>query len=153
MSDRVWRPAAYPLINLTRKIIGGFYSTYHDIRYGFLERVYQRGLTVELQHMGLQVQEEVRFEIYHRGVCIGVYRADHVVEGQVVLEIKTGPLLDPMAVQQCLNHLSVSKLPLGLVLYYGPKPLVKRVVRTEQITPGDETLTEAVEKDSTTNSG
>ena len=96
MSDRVWRPAAYPLISLTRKIIGGFYSTYHDIRYGFLERVYQRGLTVELRHMGLEVQEEVRFEIYHRGVCIGVYRADHVVEGQVVLEIKTGPLLDPM---------------------------------------------------------
>jgi GxxExxY protein len=63
------------------------------------------------------------------GEWIGRYRADLVVERTLIVEVKTGLLLDPTAIPQLLNYLNVTRLPLGLVLYFGPQPKVKRVIR------------------------
>lgn len=119
----------YPLSELTRDVIAGFYRTFDAFGFGFLESVYRRALWVELRHAGLGVQREVPFELYHLGEWIGRYRADLIVEQKLIVEVKTGPLLDPSAIAQLLNYLNVTKLPLGLVLYFGPKPKVKRVIR------------------------
>ena len=69
------------------------------------------------------------FEVFHLGEWIGRYRADLIVQQQLMVELKTGPSLDSHAVPQLLNYLNLTKLPLGLVLYFGPKPKVKRVIR------------------------
>ena len=122
-----------PLADLTREIIAAFFRTYNAFGYGFLETVYQRALTVELRHSGLIVQEEVPFQLFHRGVRVGLYKADHVVEGQVNIEVKAGAHLDPHAMPQLINHLSASKLPVGLLLYFGPRPLVKRAVYSRHV--------------------
>ena len=119
----------YPLSELTRDVIAGFYRTYDALGYGFLESVYRRALAVELRHAGLGVQREVPFELSHLGDCIGRYRADLIVEQTLIVEVKTGPLLDPEAIPQLLNYLNVTWLLLGLVLFFGPKPKVKRVIR------------------------
>jgi GxxExxY protein len=119
----------YPLSELTRDVIAGFYRSFDALGYGFLESVYGRALAVELRHAGLGVQSEVPFELFHRGEWIGRYRADLIVERKLIVEVKTGPSLDPTAIPQLLNYLNVTKLPLGLVLYFGPKPKVKRVIR------------------------
>lgn len=63
------------------------------------------------------------------GEWIGSYRADLIVQQTLIVEVKTGPLLDPEAIPQLLNYLNVTTLPLGLVLFFGPKPKVKRVIR------------------------
>ena len=68
------------------------------------------------------------FELFHLGECIGRYRADLVVERTLIVEVKTGPILDPQAIPQLLNYLNVTKLPLGLVLFFGPTPKVRRVI-------------------------
>ena len=57
------------------------------------------------------------------------YRADLIVQRTLIVEVKTGPTLGPDAIPQLLNYLTVTKLPLGLVLHFGPKPKVKRVIR------------------------
>ena len=57
------------------------------------------------------------------------YDADLIVERTLIVEVKTGPLLDPGAIPQLLNYLNVTGLPLGLVLFFGPKPKVRRVIR------------------------
>jgi GxxExxY protein len=91
--------------------------------------VYKRGLAVELQYAGLKVEREVPFELFHLGQSIGFYRADLVVNSILIVEVKTGSCLAPEAISQLLNYLNVTKLLLGLVLHFGPKPKVKRVIR------------------------
>jgi GxxExxY protein len=119
----------YPLSELTRDIIAGFYRTYDAFGFGFLESIYKGALAAELRFAGLGVDREMPFEVVHLGECIGRYRADLIVERTVIVEVKTGHLLDPEAIPQLLNYLSVTKLPIGLVLFFGPKPKVKRVIR------------------------
>ena len=119
----------YPLSELTRDVIAGFCRTNDALGFGFLESVYRRGLAVTLRHAGLEVQREVPFELFHLGDCIGRYRADLIVKRTLIVEVKTGRLLDPDAIPQLLNYLNVTRLPLGLVLFFGPKPKVKRVIR------------------------
>src|SRR5947209_4316255 len=119
----------YPLSELTRDVIAGFYRTYDALGFGFLEAPYKRALSVELRQAGLTVEREVPFELFHLGEWIGRYRADLVVERTLIVEIVRGPSLDPSAIPQLLNYLNVTRLPLGLVLYFGPQPKVKRVIR------------------------
>ena len=119
--------AEYPFAELTREIIAAFYRTYDALGFGFLESPYRRALAVELRHGGLDVQREVPFELFHPGECIGRYRADLIVEQTLMVEVKTS--LDPEAIPQLLNYLNVTRLPLGLVMFFGPKPKVKRVIR------------------------
>jgi len=122
----------YPRSELTRDVIAGFYRTYDAFGFGFLEPVYRRALVVELRHAGLRVESEVLFELCHLGDCIGRYRADLIVERTLIVEVKTGPLLAPHAIPQLLNYLNVTKLPLGLVLFFGPTPKVRRVIRDDR---------------------
>ena len=120
---------AYPLSELTGGVIAGFYRTYDVFGFGFLESVYKRALALELQHAGLTVQREVPFELFHLDQSIGLYRADLVVSATLIVEVKTGSSLAPEAVSQLLNYLNVTKLPLGLLLFFGPKPKVRRIIR------------------------
>ena len=119
----------YPLSELTRDVIAGFYRTYDALGFGFLELPYKRALSVELRQAGLTVEREVPFELFHLGEWIGRYCADLVVERTLIVEVKTGPSLDSAAIPQLLNYLNVTRFPLGLVLYFGPRPKVKRVIR------------------------
>ena len=82
-------------------------------------------LSVELRHAGLHVQSEVPFELLHLGEPVGRYQAD------LIVEVKTGPTLDSHAVPQLLNYLNVTKLPMGLVLFFGPSPKVRRMIRDD----------------------
>ena len=63
------------------------------------------------------------------GAWVGRYRADLIIEQKLIVEVKTGSSLASEAIPQLLNYLNVTKLPLGLLLYFGPKPKVKRVIR------------------------
>jgi GxxExxY protein len=119
----------YPYHDLTGAIIGAGYAVHNAKGFGFLERVYRRALVVELAHLGISSEQEVSFPLHHRGVPIGLYKADLIVESRVVVEVKTGFLLDPAVVPQTLNYLKASGLSVGLVLYFGPSLKVKRVTK------------------------
>jgi GxxExxY protein len=126
--ERVFPDAEYPLQQVTGAIIGAFHEVYRGFGHGFLESVYRRALAVELMYRGIAVAQEVRYELFHRGVSVGSYRADLVAESSVVIETKTGLVLDPAAAPQLLNYLKASGLPVGLILHFGPRPVVKRIV-------------------------
>jgi GxxExxY protein len=118
----------YPFQALTGQIIAAFYEVHRTLGHGFLEPVYRRALTVELLYQGMTVEQEVPFEVVHRGVIVGNYRADQIVESSILLEVKAGSLLDPAAPAQLLNYLKVSGLSVGLILHFGPRPSVKRII-------------------------
>ena len=117
----------YPFHDLTHGIIGAALRVYRTWAFGLLEKPHRRALVVELEHSGLASRCEVPFELYHRGVRIGVYRADLIVENKVLVEVKSGLLFDPAAIPQTLNYLKASGLIVGLITYFGPRMKIKRV--------------------------
>jgi GxxExxY protein len=118
---------------LTGKIIGSAYAVRRRFGYGFLEAVYRRALAVEMAFRGVVVAEEAPYELLYRGVAVGFYRADLVAERQVIVEVKTGPTADPVAVAQLLNYLRAADLSLGLVIHFAPTgAVIKRVVASPE---------------------
>jgi GxxExxY protein len=120
---------------LSRQVIGVFYDVYNELGFGFLETVYRRALAVECRYRGIPVAEEVPFELRHRGVSIGFYRADVIVDDRIVVETKTGARVDPFAPAQVLNYLKAAQLEVGLVLHFGPRPEFTRVVASRGHSP------------------
>jgi len=113
---------------ITGTVINGFHVSYDRLGFGFLESVYRRALAMELRGFGLTVVEEAPIDVWYAGVKIGHFRADLLVENQVIVELKTGRALCDADRKQLLNCLRASSIEVGLLLLYGPSPLFKRVV-------------------------
>jgi GxxExxY protein len=116
--------------DLTRTIIGAFFEAHKELGSGFLEAICKNGVAVLLRRAGLRVEREVPFEIIFHGESLGTYRADMIVDRKVVVEVKTGRLIDPVHIAQVRNYLRVSKLKVGLLLNFGPSADFKRLVAT-----------------------
>lgn len=122
----------YPLQSLTRIIIASAFTVFRELGFGFLESVYRRALAVELQYRGVPVRQEVLYEVPYRGVCVGQFRADLVANDAVIVETKTGVVLDPIAPVQLVNCLCAARLRVGLVVDFGPRGArIKRCIARE----------------------
>ena len=115
---------------LTGAIISAFYFCYNELGFGFLESVYRRALTIELRLRGFHIVEEALVEAMFRGVQVGTYRLDLLVEHRVVVEVKATAALGPADKRQLLNYLRASNLEVGLLLHFGPEPVIHRLSRT-----------------------
>ena len=115
---------------LTEKIIKAFYKVYNTLGYGFLEKVYENSLAIELQEIGLVIQQEQPILVYYKEHEVGVYRTDIIVESKVILEIKAVNALTDAHKNQTINYLKATRMNVGLLLNFGPTPEVKRVVLT-----------------------
>lgn len=113
---------------LTRSIIGAFYEVYNQLGYGFVESIYAAALERELIARRHAVAREVSVRIRYKGDVVAWQRLDMVVEGRVVVELKAGSVLAPVALAQLLSYLKGSGIAVGLLLHFGPRPLVRRVI-------------------------
>lgn len=113
---------------LSGQIIGAFLQLYNELGFGFAESVYQRALPATLLNRGVPSEREVPFEVSYRGEPIGHYRADLVVDGKVIVEIKATDQIIPMHEVQLLNYLKATGIGLGLVLNFGPRPTFRRLI-------------------------
>jgi GxxExxY protein len=96
---------------------------------GFLERVYERALILELGKAGLDARSQVPFAVHYHDMVVGEYRADLVVEERILVEVKAAKTIDPAHQAQLLNYLKASKLRIGLILNFGtPRLGIKRMV-------------------------
>jgi GxxExxY protein len=119
------------LINedVTEKIIGVCFEVINELGSGFLESVYQKALVLALMQAGLMVQAQVPLKVVFRGHVVGEFIADIIVEGQVVLELKSGKALNAEHEAQLLNYLKATGMKVGLLLNFGrPKLEWKRLV-------------------------
>jgi|SRR5579884_2539449 len=114
--------------DLCHHIIGIFYSVYNELGYGFLETVYEEALAIELASAGLSVARQVPTPIWFHGRIIGEYKADLIVNNQVLLELKAARAIDPSHEAQILNYLRATEIEVGLLLNFGPKPHFRRFV-------------------------
>jgi GxxExxY protein len=117
--------------DLTHEVIGAFYEVYNALPRGLLESAYTGALFAELRRLGIPVAREVPLEVHYRGEPVGWYRVDRIVDGRLLLELKTVPRLTDRETHQLYHYLRVTRTPLGLLLNFGPSAQVARVVNSE----------------------
>jgi GxxExxY protein len=115
---------------LTREIIGAFYDVYNGLGLGFVESVYQRALPIALAERGVRCASEVLMNVQFEGVEMGVYRADLIVDGRVIVESKVADRIVRIHELQLLNYLRATGLTVGLILNFGPQPTFRRLPLT-----------------------
>jgi GxxExxY protein len=113
---------------LTEKIIGVFYEVYNELGFGFLESVYREAMRIALGQAGLRVEAEVPVPVSFRGSLVGVFRADLVVDGRVVVELKTADFINKAHEAQLMHYLRSSLMEIGLVMNFGPDARFRRIV-------------------------
>ena len=113
---------------LTKQVIGGFYETYNELGHGFLESVYETALAIRLRERGLHVVTQVPIEVRFHGHVVGEFRADMLVEERVLVEVKAVGFLIPTHEAQLLNYLKATRIQVGLLFNFGPRPQFRRRV-------------------------
>jgi GxxExxY protein len=110
-----------PLLHgdVTEQIIGAAFEVHRVLGYGFLERVYQRAMLVELALRGLQAQEEAPIKVYYKEHVVGDYEADLWVDGKVIVELKIAKEYNPFDEAQLLNELRATHVKVGLLINFG----------------------------------
>lgn len=113
---------------LTNSIIKTFYEVYNELGYGFLEKVYQNSLFLELKNKGLKVEAQKRIAVFYKGIEVGEYFADLIVEDTIILELKAADYIVKDFENQILNYLRATDCEVGLLLNFGRKPEFKRKI-------------------------
>lgn len=114
--------------DLTEKIIKGAHTVHNVLGFGFLEKVYQNALVLELKKMGLRVENEIPIIVYYENAIVGEYAADIVVEDRVILELKAVKELAEIHEVQLVNYLKATAKEVGLLINFGQSVQVKRKV-------------------------
>ena len=113
---------------LTNAIIKTFYEVYNELGYGFLEKIYQNSMYLELKNKGYKVEAQKEISVYYKGIEVGEYYADLVVEDIIILELKSAECIVKDFENQILNYLRGTDCEVGLLLNFGKKPEFKRKI-------------------------
>ena len=115
---------------LTNKIINCFYTVYNTLGFGFLEKVYENSLMIELQKQGLRAEKQKPIKVYYSEHIVGEYFADIIVEDTIITELKAAEFLIGEHELQLINYLKATDKEIGLLLNFGKKPEFKRKIFT-----------------------
>ena len=122
----------YKYSDLTEKIIKCFYKVYNALGYGFLEKVYQNALLIELHNAGLFVQAQKQIKVFYNESIVGEYYADIIVNDCVILELKAAEAVVEEHEFQLINYLKATDIEVGLLLNFGKKPEIRRKIFTNE---------------------
>ena len=114
--------------DITEKVIGCAYTLANTLGTGFLEKVYENALEIELRKAELRATQQHPIPVLHDGETVGDFYADLLVEEKVIVELKATKAFEDVHMAQVLNYLKATGLRTGLLLNFGtPKVQVKRV--------------------------
>ena len=116
--------------DLSKKVIGAFYTVYNTLGYGFLEKVYENALCVELKSQGVYVESQVAIEVFYKEERVGLYYADLLIDKCLIVELKAAENLCEEHEYQLLNYLKGTNIEIGLLLNFGREPQFKRLIFT-----------------------
>ena len=127
-----------PFTDLTGMVIGCCFDVIKKLKPGFTEKIYQASLGIALSQKELKVDSERSFEVAFRGVVVGNYRADLIVNDTVIIEVKCCESLNREHQAQLFNYLAVTGLPVGLLVNFKNRKLEwKRLQRNQEFTEDD----------------
>jgi len=104
--------------NITKKIIDSYYKVYNTLGYGFLEKVYENALKIELKRLNLKVDQQKSIKVLYETFEVGDYFADLIVEDLVIVELKAAESLCEEHEAQLINYLKATNLEVGLLLNF-----------------------------------
>ena len=117
------------LDGISRAAIGCAMTVSNTLGCGFLEKIYENALAYELRQAGLAVEQQASVRVRYRGIAVGHYMTDLLIERAVVVELKAVRALDNIHRAQCINYLKASELRLCLLLNFGrPRLEIQRLV-------------------------
>ncbi|HRP58993.1 MAG: GxxExxY protein [Flavobacteriales bacterium] len=115
---------------ITDKVIKAFYKVYNELGFGFLEKVYENALFLELIAIGLYCEKQKQIKVYYNSQIVGEYFSDIIVNNCVILELKAAESLCEEHELQLINYLKATEIEIGLLLNFGKKPEFKRKIFT-----------------------
>lgn len=113
---------------ITENIIRAFYRMYRILGFGFLEKVYENAMVIELRRMGLKVEPQKCVTVSYESEAVGEYFADLLVEGSVIVELKAAKAIAEEHEAQLINYLKATQTEVGLLLNFGQRPEFKRKI-------------------------
>ena len=113
---------------ITEIIIKAFYEVYNELGFGFLEKVYQSALLLELKKSGLFCESQKRIKVFYKGTEVGEYYPDIIVNDSIILELKAMEGLVPEHEYQLINYLKSTEIEIGLLLNFGKRPEFRRKI-------------------------
>jgi len=121
-----------PHHDITEQIIGAAFEVHRILGYGFLEKVYQHAMAIELRLRGLAVELESKIEVWYKTVRVGSFEADLFVNQCVIAELKVAKEYQKADEAQLLNELKATGIKVGLLINFGaPKLYVKKYLMSE----------------------
>jgi len=114
--------------DLTKNIINAAYNVYNALGKGFLEKVYENALTIELKEKGINVIQQAPIITLYKNKIVGDYIADLLIEEKVIVELKAIKELKKIHEVQLVNYLAATKIELGLLLNFGENFELKRKI-------------------------
>ena len=116
--------------DITDRIIKAFYKVYNELGFGFLEKVYENAMMIEIQSIGLFCVKQQPIKVFYKSFQVGDYYADIVVDNLIIIELKAAETLVIEHELQLLNYLKATDKEIGLLLNFGKKPEIRRKIFT-----------------------
>jgi GxxExxY protein len=114
--------------DITSTIIQAFYKVYNTLGYGFLEKVYENALMIELKKSGMFVEQQKNIKVYYDSKQVGDYYADLLVNNLVIVELKASENICEEHETKLLNYLKATDIEVGLLLNFGKKAEIRRKI-------------------------
>ncbi|GAB4287298.1 MAG: GxxExxY protein [Marinilabiliales bacterium] len=115
---------------LSGKIINCFYTVYNTLGFGFLEKVYENAMMIELRENGIKAEKQKPIKVYYNEELVGEYFADIIVEDLIIIELKAAEGIVEEHELQLINYLKATDKEVGLLLNFGKKPEFRRKIFT-----------------------
>ena len=119
--------------DLTRTVIGCAYKVHNVLGSGFLEKVYENALKVELARRGIAARQQVKLPVWYEGHRVGLYFPDLWIEEQLIIELKAALTLAPEHELKLVHYLTATGIDNGLLINFGKTVQVKRKFREYQL--------------------
>jgi GxxExxY protein len=115
--------------DLTHKVIGCAFKVHNALGAGFLEKVYENALKLELTKLDIKARQQVKLPVWYEGHQIGIYFPDLWIENQLIIEIKAAVALAPQHEMQLIHYLAATGIDNGLLINFGETVQIKRKFR------------------------
>ncbi|HZK43156.1 MAG TPA: GxxExxY protein [Syntrophomonadaceae bacterium] len=116
---------------LTEQIISCAYKVHKELGVGFLEKVYENSLYIEIQEQGLKVKRQELIKVYYKNKIVGEYYADLLIEDKVIVEVKAISELIRVHETQLINYLKATGIEIGLLINFSNRLSIRRKIQTK----------------------
>lgn len=116
--------------DITDLILKAYYNVFNRLGYGFLEKVYENAMLIELKKLGLSCEKQKPIKVFYDDVQVGEYFADIVINECIIIELKATETLCPEHEAQLVNYLKATEMEVGVLLNFGKIPQHKKRVLT-----------------------